>query len=313
MRQRLINRRGGFTLIELLVVIAIIAVLIGLLLPAVQKVREAANNMKCKANLGQVGLASINAAEQHKGILPPMFGLRYPVLQVTSGGTQPSGYSVLYHILPYLERQDVHDQGDNGAQIPIALYLCPSDPTASSATNTASTGSSGSGSVLAAYCNTAANLLVFGYPRGSSSGAPIWHGGGSVRYPDAIRDGTSQTIFFTEKYADCDGTTNIWAFASATSPHFGVVYTGTNDDFLFDPTLVPQKSPALGTCIPNAPQSGHQAGVNVCMGDRSVRTINYSVSQATWNAATTPVSFAYNGRNPLSLSRQDLVGADFDQ
>ncbi len=148
------SSRPGFTLIELLVVIAIIAILIGLLLPAVQKVREAAFRLSCANNLKQLGLAAQNYADANNGQLPAGYLGTYPDLAAQSGGA--AGYNgqfvgVLPYLLPYVEQQNLYNSMLPGmpadylsatavytpwwsnaatwqaAQTRVPLFLCPSD------------------------------------------------------------------------------------------------------------------------------------------------------------------------------------------
>src|SRR5262249_23325888 len=105
-RFRPTNKRHGFTLIELLVVIAIIAILIGLLLPAVQKVREAVNRMKCANNLKQIALAA-HHYHDNQGHFPT--ALHLPVYV----GDRPTGGTTLWaELLPYFEQDNLYKRWD---------------------------------------------------------------------------------------------------------------------------------------------------------------------------------------------------------
>jgi prepilin-type N-terminal cleavage/methylation domain-containing protein/prepilin-type processing-associated H-X9-DG protein len=125
------HHRRAFTLIELLVVIAIIAILIGLLLPAVQKVREAAARIKCANNLKQIGLAMHSYMDANNG-LPPNGNYIYN----GSGITTTNAWSAMSRILPYIEQENLFRNIDfsigYGTQIGVsskrvATYICPSE------------------------------------------------------------------------------------------------------------------------------------------------------------------------------------------
>jgi len=277
------RRRPAFTLIELLVVIAIIAILIGLLLPAVQKIREAANRMKCTNNIKQMSLGTINCADTNQGLLPPSVGL-YP----GDGGQAPNvGNGGMYlHILPYIEQDNLYKaslatpdpDGRNGSNptysqwtspiqnASVKTYICPSDPTIANAW-------------LPAHSSYGHNGHIFRH-------SYKW-GLAPSSFPASLGDGTSNTIFFTEKLARCnsgDRVENFW-------PDWGPV--------LFSPDLgqpqgagsvpqfsVPGNNPAQ--CSGSRPSSKHTGGIVTGLGDGSVRTVSRSVTPATRWAAVTP-------------------------
>lgn len=249
-----IARRGGFTLIELLVVIAIIAILIGLLLPAVQKVRDAAARAQSQNNLKQLGIAINNIGGTYNTQLPPSYGA-FPV-------NGPNG-SLFDHILPFIEQQNIYNQynpgpggyfgglGGGGTPNPITVtvkpYIAPADPT----NNTNS---------MPGLTSYASNYLVFG-----TTGAML---------PATFQDGTSNTVIFMERYAQ-----------SSSGPHY---WSATNNYIVATPTSGFQIAPPQASANDAVPQGCSTAAMMVGLADGSVRTVSAGVSFYTWYLACYP-------------------------
>jgi len=291
---QLLRRWRGFTLIELLVVIAIIAILIGLLLPAVQKVREAAARMRCSNNLKQMGVGLHNYHSSYDKFPPAYKDL----------GSGPGQGSLFYFLLPYIEQDNIYKLGGTtldayqaydgsgsftnmktAAANTIKTYLCPTDPT------TEPTATWGNGWVVGSY---ACNNEVFGDPNNpgytSNTAAP--------KMPGSFPDGTSNTIGIAEKYAQrCNGTNGngtLWAHGAWNpwwEPRFNTYANrGTGAKFQVQPT-------APGTCDPTRTQSGHSGGMNVLLMDGSVRFLSGSIDPNTWWYACTPAGGEVLGSN----------------
>jgi prepilin-type N-terminal cleavage/methylation domain-containing protein/prepilin-type processing-associated H-X9-DG protein len=262
--------RRAFTLIELLVVIAIIAVLIGLLLPAVQKVREAAGRAKCANNLKQIGIAVHAYVSANDGYVPTEGGA--PTL---NGGPGNSA-SVFFNLLPYLEQDNVYAcTAGPGQNVPLAVFICPSDPT-----NVGGAPPAGMSTGAQALGSYNYNAYAQGFPM-TGVFPQYTVPQVNLRINAAMSDGTSNTIIAGEQVQVCGGmgtmgnpwgtNSNRRVFGNQLMPHALAVGVNTA-------ACTPPPGPPPGRASFASP---HPTSLNFLMGDGSVRACSGSIDIVT--------------------------------
>jgi prepilin-type N-terminal cleavage/methylation domain-containing protein/prepilin-type processing-associated H-X9-DG protein len=311
-------RRNAFTLIELLVVIAIIAILIGLLLPAVQKIREAANRMKCENKLKQLGLALHNHHDTYGYFPPGKTTINYT--GVPNGG----GYSGFCFLLPFIEQDNLYkqinfalsekDPGNNGPRaVTVKTFLCPSDPV-----STVPPGTGGQNYRL----NYGYNILYSGLPDTTPGGSnygmppadgPFWDDS-KTTFAD-ITDGTSNTAAMSEKLkgdwsnsivtvrtdtflltdypstpdawnASCNSldTTNLANQANSDIGQEWMQGSHSNSQYYHTNTPDQRSCKKPPGRVATLASSAHSQGVNVLLCDGSVRWVRDSIDLFNWRA-----------------------------
>jgi type II secretory pathway pseudopilin PulG len=260
-----------------LVVIAIIAVLIGLLLPAVQKVREAASRTRCVNNLKQIGIG-MHAYHDARGYFPQGGGNAASASAACTGSQacRDNEWSWLFQLLPYIEMKSVYEQptpsGDTTVLTTvIPLYYCPTRRTAALYNNRAMTDYAGNA----------------GKDANGKDGPVTRSGYGLVRFAD-IRDGTSNTVHVSEKKDNVA----VLGDPSYGNDNEGYVIAGWNGDYeVYRFGRASDSAPSQDVKIPgnytsySGFGSSHPVIFNALFCDGAVRQVRYGVAPATWEAA----------------------------
>ncbi|MGE3809494.1 MAG: DUF1559 domain-containing protein [Gemmataceae bacterium] len=280
------RKNGAFTLVELLVVIAIIGILIALLLPAVQKVREAANRMRCSNNLKQMALAFHNHETTHGCI--PSGGRGWSQDRILVNGV-PANYTEqswgwAYQILPFVEQDSLWRNTDDyvvgGAIVP--LYGCRTlrPPTAFPYTQ----------SGIWSGQNPAKVRFMMDYV-GCGGTAGDWSSfnptdgllnptGADIITLSKIPDGSSNTLLIGEKYLD----PMLARKQSCCNDDQGWVNGWDNDTICWGDAGVPKQNDTTGCSCGRRFGSSHPSGMQGAFGDGSVHTIPYNISNTVWMA-----------------------------
>jgi prepilin-type N-terminal cleavage/methylation domain-containing protein len=298
--------RRGFGMIELLIVLAIIAILIALLLPAVQKVREAAARTQCTNNLKQIGLGVHNFEATFRR-MPPLYGGSNGTTVVNSLKFPNVWGSTHVFLLPYIEQDNVfkrmgsgnpvtYDPNTNGAlNSAVPSYVCPMDPTQ---VDGHMIGGTLGGASYAANAQVFANLAdesitggtmhLPSKPNFTDRGAPI----------SRLQDGSTNIIIFTHALALCgENQGTAWGYGAGAGKVPAAVDTYQpwsrasylKQTYMTAPKAAPfQNNPDPKKCVVTDPATPHVGAMMVGMADASVRAVTPSVSADTWNKACLP-------------------------